>query len=220
MTDGDTLTFADGREVRLVGIQAPKLPLGRANFKAWPMATEAKAMLEHLTLGRELIPYVGGVALDRHGRHLVHLFTKDGLWVQGEMLRLGFARVYTFADNRAVIPQMLAKEAEARRKNAGMWALGEYQILTPEEAADHVDGYHVVEGTVVSAAKVKGRVYLNFGADWRTDFTLALSSDAVKLFTKDLLTLETKRVRARGWIDRYNGPMIDITHPEQLEILQ
>ena len=41
IVDGDTLILADGREVRLVGIQAPKLPLGRKNFRTWPLADEA-----------------------------------------------------------------------------------------------------------------------------------------------------------------------------------
>jgi len=35
--DGDTLRLDTGKQVRLVGLQAPKLPLDRANFKAWPL---------------------------------------------------------------------------------------------------------------------------------------------------------------------------------------
>lgn len=39
VVDGDTVVLAtplDGaREIRLVGIQAPKLPLGRKNFPTW-----------------------------------------------------------------------------------------------------------------------------------------------------------------------------------------
>ena len=38
VVDGDTLILADGTEVRLVGIQAPKLPLGRKGFRAQPLA--------------------------------------------------------------------------------------------------------------------------------------------------------------------------------------
>ncbi len=55
VTDGDTVTIADpidgAREIRLVGIQAPKLPLGRKNFPEWPLAPEAKAALEALVGG-------------------------------------------------------------------------------------------------------------------------------------------------------------------------
>ena len=60
--DGDTVIL-DGEiegsnEVRLVGIQAPKLPLGRKGFKKWPLADESKKKLEKLTLGQtlDLIP--------------------------------------------------------------------------------------------------------------------------------------------------------------------
>ena len=48
IVDGDTLVLEDGLQVRLVGTQAPKLPLGRPNFQTWPLATEAKAALARL----------------------------------------------------------------------------------------------------------------------------------------------------------------------------
>jgi len=57
--DGDTVKLDNGREVRLVGIQAPKLPLGRRGFTAWPLADEAKAKLEALTAERLVIPGYG-----------------------------------------------------------------------------------------------------------------------------------------------------------------
>ena len=98
--DGDTLILADGREIRLVGIQAPKLPLGRPGFKAWPLSTEAKAFLEELTQDASLSLGFGGRRGDRHGRVLAHLFDAQGRWIQGEILRAGLARVYSFSDGR------------------------------------------------------------------------------------------------------------------------
>src|SRR5437764_895982 len=50
--DGDSLRLADGRTVRMVGIQAPKLPKGRPNFAEWPLAREAQAALSDLVRGR------------------------------------------------------------------------------------------------------------------------------------------------------------------------
>ena len=35
----------------------------------------------------------------------------------------------------------------------------------------------------------------------------------------DIAAYAGKRVRVRGWVARYNGPMIEATHPEQIEIL-
>src|SRR3954466_12467071 len=84
--DGDTVVLDDGKEVRLVGIQAPKLPLNRPNFKEWPLAREAKEGGEKLGLNRRVTLLLGGERTDRHGRTLAHLHTYDGTWAQGEML--------------------------------------------------------------------------------------------------------------------------------------
>ena len=103
VVDGDTLILEDRTEVRLAGIQAPKLPLGRPGFETWPLAQEAKQALAGLTLGQVVTLTFGGRRMDRYGRLLAHLHLSDGRWIQGEMLALGLARVYSFADNRALI---------------------------------------------------------------------------------------------------------------------
>ena len=76
--DGDTVVLDDGKEVRLVGIQAPKLPFNRPNFKEWPLAREAKEELEKLVLNQRVTLSYGGERTDRHGRTLAHLHTDDG----------------------------------------------------------------------------------------------------------------------------------------------
>ena len=63
--DGDTLVLDDGREVRLVGTQAPKLSLGRPGFEAWPLADEAKQALEALVLGQRVALGYGGLRTDQ-----------------------------------------------------------------------------------------------------------------------------------------------------------
>ena len=68
--DGDTLELDDGRQVRLVGIQAPKLPLGRTGFEAWPLAEEAKTALSEFTLGQRVGLGYGGRRIDRHKCHV------------------------------------------------------------------------------------------------------------------------------------------------------
>ncbi len=106
--DGDTVILDDGTEVRLVGIQAPKLPLGRTGFETQPLAPEAKAALRDLALGQRVTLYYGGQPVDRWNRALAHLRDSGGRWLQGEMLRRGLARVYSFRDNRAQVAEMLA----------------------------------------------------------------------------------------------------------------
>jgi endonuclease YncB( thermonuclease family) len=222
VVDGDTVQLADGREVRLVGIQAPKLPLGRKNLRKWPLADRARSALESLTLGRTVSLAYGGQRVDRHGRQLAHLTLDDGSWVQYILLSQGLARVYSFPDNRALVAEMLAAERAAREVRAGIWDNAFYAVRSPFDVTRDIGTFQLVEGQVLDAARVRGTTYLNFGGDWRTDFTIVVRSGARAAFEDagvDLLALEGRSVRIRGWLDERNGPMIAATHPEQIELL-
>lgn len=231
IVDGDTLIvdppFGDSGEVRLVGIQAPKLPLGRKGFETWPLAPEAKEALAEIALGKKLALSFGGVRRDRYGRWLAHLHViendQPGPWVQGEMLRRGLARVYSFPDNRAFVEEMLNLERDARAAGQGIWALPYYAIrgTDPGVLRSLRNSFQVIEGRVADAAQVKGWTYLNFGADWRTDFTVAIKYRDLKAFDGILepLTLKGQAIRVRGWLKEKNGPVIEVTHPEQIEVL-
>lgn len=238
--DGDTLVLEDGREVRLTGIQAPKLPLGRPNFDAWPLADEARDAVADLALGKRAMLRFGGARTDRHKRVLAQVFIareNGGFdWLQKEILGQGLARVYTFSDNRACGEELLEAERAARGKALGIWANDFYDI---RDAADvpvlleRIGRFELVEGRVTSAALVRGRLYLNFGDDYREDFTVTVQERDVKLFgteepwasflagvePADVRGLAGRRVRVRGWLDRYNGPEMEATHPEQIEFV-
>jgi endonuclease YncB( thermonuclease family) len=222
VVDGDTLVLESGAEVRLVGIQAPKLPLGRRGFPTWPLADEARAALAALTLNRRLALGYGGRRIDRHGRQLAHLHDGSGTWIQGEMLRRGLARVYTFADNRARAAEMYAAERAARAARRGIWADPFYKVRDVAETPQLIDSFQLVEGRVADVAVVRGRAYLNFGRDWRTDFTVTVSPRALRRFNGGRAAVEAlrgQRIRVRGWLKGWNGPMIEATHPEQIERL-
>ena len=224
IVDGDTLVLDDGREVRLVGIQAPKLPLGRAGFRKWPLADEAKAALAQLPAGTSLRVLFGGARADRHGRVLAHLVRRsDDLWIQGEMLGRGWARVYSFPDNREAVAEMLRIERRARVAKRGIWANPFYAVLSHRRAGAHIGTFQLVEGRVKRTAVIRRWAYINFGAEWRTDFTISIRRRDLrsfrKAFGKRLKRLEGKKVRVRGWLRLWNGPMIEATHAEQIEVL-
>ena len=136
------------------------------------------------------------------------------------MLRRGMARVYSFPDNRARVADMLDLETRARAQGRGIWGLDFYAVIVPEDTDRAIGTFQVVEGRVLDAAKVKGRTYLNFGPDWRTDFTVTIPPGTAKIFRAlGPLTLKGRRIRVRGWLKSYNGPSIEATHPEQIEVL-
>lgn len=227
VTDGDTVLLDNGLVVRLIGTQAPKLPLGREDFAVWPKADEAKARLEALVLGKGIEVRYGGETLDRHDRVLGQIYVTSAreLWVQRQMVADGMARVYSFPDNRSCLAQLLAAETSARTMKLGIWGHPYYTVRRADRPAAIVERagqYELVEGRVLLAEKSGGRVFLNFGRYWKEDFTAVIDSRALGLFVDsglDPLALEGALVRIRGWVDDRDGPRIEVTHPEQIEVL-
>lgn len=227
--DGDTLYLDSGLKVRLSAIQAPKLPLGRKGFESWPLGEESKATLKKLTTGKTLQLYYGGERRDRYDRALAQIYSLNSkgqkdIWLQEEMVRLGMARVYTWPDTFQDSNKLYAAEIKARDAKRGIWNDDYYRIRGPEPnaLAQDIDSYQIVQGVITSAADVRGQIYLNFGADYKTDFTIAISKRNRKRFEKaglNLLKLEGATVRVRGWIEMSNGPMVWLDHPERLEVL-
>lgn len=227
VTDGDTVVLDNGLVVRLIGTQAPKLPLGREDFAPWPKAEEAKARLEALTLGQTVEIRHGGAERDRHGRVLGQMFvvSTPEVWVQQQMVADGLARVYSFPDNRACLAELMAAETRARTMKLGIWTDPYYTVRRadrPKAIVERAGQYELVEGRVLLAEKSGGRVFLNFGRYWKEDFTAVIDGRAQRLFAEagiDPLMLEEALVRIRGWVDDRDGPRIEVTHPEQIEVL-
>jgi micrococcal nuclease len=223
--DGDTIRFKDGAaDIRLVGMQAPKLPQGRRNPTAWPMSDESRGALRALLENHAITLRLPTTSKDRNGRILAHLVRDDGMWIQQTMLQEGWARVYTFPDNRLFARELYAAEILARTARRGLWAHPDYAVRKPEPAVLKADigTFQIIEGVVADAARVRGRAYLNFGEDYRTDFTASIPPEVARLFTDtkfDPLSLKGRSVRVRGYLRDFNGPSIDLTHPEQIEVL-
>jgi len=51
VVDGETLKLTDGREVRLLGVKAPRAPLGWKGEDPWPFVAESKAALDRMVSG-------------------------------------------------------------------------------------------------------------------------------------------------------------------------
>jgi endonuclease YncB( thermonuclease family) len=235
VVDGDTVELESGPDVRFVGTQAPKLPLGRAHVEEWPLARRAKDVLESLIFpaGHDDQPraaqlFYGGRRTDRHGRRLAHLVLDDGadgsVWLQGAMVLAGFARVYTFADNRSLIPDLLQREQHARSAQRGIWSHSFYDVRQADdpELPELINHFELVEGTVLNVAAHRARWYLNFGETWREDFTITIDREHDPVFEDsgfDLNQLAGADIRVRGWIVEDGGPMVRVDHPEAIEVL-
>ena len=228
--DAETVALDDGSEVRLVGALPPR-PDEPAADAQWPPLEAAENSLQKLLAGQTVEVRSQGRKLDRYGHILAHLFVVAGdggttrQWVQGTLVGEGHARAYGFGDSRACLRELLELEDGARAASLGLWSHAAYKVrgaAEPRELLRYRHSYQLVEGRVLEVAETKARFFLNFGADHREDFTIAILRKDTRGFSAsgiDLTALEGKTIRVRGWIESWNGPLIQVTHAEQLELI-
>jgi hypothetical protein len=158
------------------------------------------------------------------GQQLAHLVRKDNEeWINGALILSGNALTLTTASNPEMTAQMYALEDAARKAGKGVWTKGNPNgLLSPETAAQGNGQLRVIEGTVNRAATSKNNLYLNFGKDWRKDFTVMIPVSLRKSLARtgtDPMALSGKTVRVRGWVREWNGPFMELETPERLEIV-
>ena len=91
VNDGDTLELADGRRVRLLGVNAPEIDHD-APRRSDPLALEARNTLSALfPKGTPGLLRLDEEQRDRYGRLLAHLYTMDRLSVAEILLERGLA---------------------------------------------------------------------------------------------------------------------------------
>lgn len=226
--DGETVALADGSQVRLINVLPGDSIIqddGVAVARAAAGGT-ASAALAGLTGAGRL--YFSGARQDRRGRWLAQLFVEaDGerVWAQAYLVERGLARVQSPIDARACVRRLLALEARARRDQVGLWRHPDWAVVPASRTRALLDlrnEFAVVEGRVVGVAAVRNWTFLNFGGNWRRDFTVAIAAGDRHTFEGsgiEPMALQGARVRVRGWIESWNGPAIKVTHPEQIEVL-
>lgn len=217
--DSATARLDDGRIIGLIGLRPPDPPKD-ISPERWPPATAGRDLLADLAMTYGFTLWQDGLAINRHGHVMAHMVREDGLWLQEAVLREGLAIVDGAGATRELMPRLLEIEAVARETETGLWKDRRYQVRQADAMVDTLYQFAIVEGTIRETRKISSTVYLNFGEDWRTDFTVVLASPVRRLFKKidtDPLALVGSRVRVRGWIQNMNGPMIELSNPQALE---
>jgi micrococcal nuclease len=223
--DGDTLVLADGTRVRLLDINTPEISHG--GRVAEPGSYEAAQRLRHLALGQAVAVSVRGKGFDRYGRTLGHVYLQPShIWLNGVLVREGLAHVYTFADNVRFGRELLPLEELARTEKRGLWKDARWRVRDAATCCppQDIDKFALVEGTVHNVAAAGKAIYLNFGPDYRTDFSVWVKRKDLRLFKalgwKELACLDRATVRVRGRLDPVDGVLMRVTHPEQITLLR
>lgn len=117
--DGDTIFLADGRKVRMLGINTPEIGDNAECYGDEATALTRSLLPEgaHVWVQHDLEP------LDQYGRSLLFVYTDDGTNVNLELLREGAAEVEMYKPNLLLRDEVYAAQDAARAADLGLWAV-------------------------------------------------------------------------------------------------
>jgi hypothetical protein len=142
------------------------------------------------------------------------------------MLAKGLARVAAQVDDAACSAALLSQERAARRARLGLWADPDYAVVEADSLDDLIarkGRFTLAEGKVASVRASGATIYVNFGRRWSRALTVTISKRRARIFARAGLVpkaLANRRIRVRGWVEFRNGPRIEASRPEQIEIAE
>jgi endonuclease YncB( thermonuclease family) len=226
VVDGRSFVTADGREVRLAGIETLLPVPGDEDEARVAAALAARTALEKLVLRREVV--VRSIGADRYGRLIGYVVIQtpaEETLAQRELLAAGQALVSPAALSTPCRAYLREAERGARAAKLGLWGDPYYVVRRADDIADILaeqGRFAVVGGKVASVRESGGIVYVNFGRRWSQDFTVTILKRNERIFVGaglDPKALAGRHVEVRGWIEERGGPAIEAARPEQIEIV-
>jgi len=115
------------------------------------------------------------------------------------------------------VAPLLSAEAEARENGVGFWESGYFAVRDARSYDAGADRFEIVSGTVLRQSRIGQRLHLEFGEDWRSDFTAGLSRRLVRALGVE--DFEGAVLTLRGWVRTWNGPFMEIEEAAQIESL-
>jgi endonuclease YncB( thermonuclease family) len=225
--DGRSFILADGREVRLAAVESLLPVPGDEDEARVAAALAAKSALDILLAHREVDLSVTGSGSDRYGRLTAWVFinpSSGGILVQRELVAAGHALVSPVPASpcRAYLQ---AAEREARSRRLGLWGEPYSVVKNTDDPADVLADqgrFVVAEGKVRSVRESAGIIYINFGQHRSDQFIATLLKRNEGPFAGAGVApkaLAGRMIEVRGWIEERGGPAVEVTRPEQIEII-
>ena len=208
--DGDTIVLMGGDRVRLLGVDAPE--------KGEYLADVSRNWLIRRVEGQD-VSLEKCEEKDQYGRILA-LVLKNGVNINMRLLAEGLAVPMLIPPcGRVTSKRALEVAARALKEKRGLYESSEYSVINHTEADEAIGKKVVVAGRIKEVHRSEKVIHLNFGSDWRTDFTAVIFRGSLERFralSLDPVDLKGKFVYVIGRVKEYNGPEIIVKWPEQL----
>ena len=209
--DGDSFVLADGREIRLIGVNAPEF--GKDGAPNQPLAKAARDRLAKLIAGRQVLLSFEQERQDHYGRWLAHAALPDGSGVEEILLREGLAWTIAIPPNVDQLNLLLKAENEARAARRGVWAEPVYRPKPVNDLTAKDTGFRFIEGTVQRRAQGRHVIYF----DLSPRVALVVPREDWKKYFDDQSDWVGRRVIARGWLTESKGRLhLRVPHPAML----
>ena len=159
--DGDTVKLADGRKIRLLGINAPEVQhKGQATEAG---GESAKNWLTQKLKNKKVRLVKDVEETDKYKRVLAHLFTENKDHINLQLIELGLAAVNIYPPNVLYAEQFTAAGLKAEQAKRGIWQQNAYMAIPVEKlAVSHQSGWLRVVGKVTVSRQSRKFVYLEF----------------------------------------------------------
>ncbi len=146
-------------------------------------------------------------------------------FITDELLKSGHALMFPFYLDYETAIRLRKLEKIGVEKKVGVWRKqGKKPIIIDAfQAVKHIGEYRIVRDVVKKQDIHKNVVYLNFGDEWQTDFTIR-AKDARFLLIQHKLEwpddLTGATIECRGTIHEFYGPAMDLNHYGQCFIVE
>ena len=117
ISDGDSFYCDGGKRVRLIGIDTPELDQGELG------QASREALRRLMPVGSEVRLETDVRETDQYRRILAYAWT-DSVMINQEMIRQGWAMLYTVPPNVRYVDRLKTAQDSARTEGAGHWGTG------------------------------------------------------------------------------------------------
>lgn len=223
--DGDTMELVDGTRVRLIGIDTPESMKNKKGiwvFAPEPFSLEAKEYTRKLVSGGSVKLELDKRSRDKYKRLLAYVYNSDGAMINSELVKKGLASMYTYYPNVGHFMELRKLQVEAMRGGYGIWR--DIKEISPNEAINHIGEFCSIKGDVISVAASGNKIYINFGKNYKRDFSAFIYSDNTRFFPEleenPEAFLAGKYVVVTGKIIDLNGPRMSLDNSSQIKMAE
>lgn len=145
VSDGDTIEVTykgESYKVRLLYIDTPESV--KPGLPVQPYGEEASEFTKSMVLNKPVKLVFEKGLRDKYGRLLAHVILKDGEYLNGMLVRNGYARVEVVPPNVKSSDYFYRLQDMAVKEKAGLWGLPENeQPFVKDEDGDYVPTYWI-----------------------------------------------------------------------------